>query len=250
MDASKRIISLTPDHPDSAHLLVELQTAPPASSYVHYTGSSMYPTLKEPEFLIIETIDTHHLRPGDIIVFNSSHRKIPIIHRIIRIRDGRFITRGDNSSGPDPDPVNPDCIIGRAYGVLTHTGIRRIRNGRTGMLKCQVYRIWKTMKLQFLKPLLINGYTRHIAELVTRLIFISPEMALFLSADKKAQIHLIWKRRTVAIHDIQSGRTFIRQRYRLMLNRRSLEKRIVTTIGSSRCFTALNGAPGEGSRLS
>lgn len=210
----------------------------------------MYPTLKEPEFLIIGTIDPHKLKPGDTIVFKSSHRKTPIIHRIIHISDGRFITRGDNSSCPDPDPVTPECVIGRAYGVLTHTGIRRIRNGRTGLLKCQVYRIWKTVKLQFLKPLLINRYTRQFAEFVSRTVSISPEMALFLSPEKEPQIHLIWKRRTVAIHDIQSGQTFIRQRYRLMLNRRSLEERIVITIGSPRYFTALNEAPGKGSRLS
>lgn len=62
-------------------------------------GESMYPVIREGDFLIVEPINGKEARLGDIIFYHNSSGRINI-HRIIKriYQDDElaFITKGDN----------------------------------------------------------------------------------------------------------------------------------------------------------
>ena len=102
-------------------------------------GTSMYPTLKKGDLVIIKGASEDELikdfknaktymdRP--IIVFYSPSGK-RIIHRIYSLKyDGNgnflgFITKGDNNPTPDPYLVNTNKIIGKViFGPIHYLGL-------------------------------------------------------------------------------------------------------------------------------
>lgn len=77
------------------------------------TGYSMIPFLGNGRDQVkIEKCDIKDLKKGEIILFQQD--KIPhdyILHRIYRIKDGKFLTMGDGNDYMD-EPVAPQQIIG------------------------------------------------------------------------------------------------------------------------------------------
>jgi len=82
---------------------------------------------------------------GDIVVYNTNHRDIPIVHRIIRVHhfdetndesevskeeaDGKILTKGDNNYGDDRSLypkgmkwLSRSHVMGRVVGFLPHVG--------------------------------------------------------------------------------------------------------------------------------
>jgi len=61
---------------------------------------------------------------GDIIVFDSRVQATPIIHRIIKIEDGNYSTKGDHN--PDQLPYEKEIeksqVIGKAVGKIPYLG--------------------------------------------------------------------------------------------------------------------------------
>ncbi|KDD74426.1 hypothetical protein H632_c1322p1 [Helicosporidium sp. ATCC 50920] len=76
------------------------------------------------------------LSTGDIVVFNTGGRDIPIVHRLIKLHDRTeteggldILTKGDNNWGDDrslyPRGMHwlaPEHIQGRVVGYLPHLG--------------------------------------------------------------------------------------------------------------------------------
>nr|NJM04203.1 hypothetical protein [Desulfobacula sp.] len=64
-------------------------------------GFSMSPFISDSDTIVIEPLNTiRNLRIGDIVVVLLSKQKI-IIHRIIRIKDGSLLLKGDNLADCD-----------------------------------------------------------------------------------------------------------------------------------------------------
>ncbi|KAI7836026.1 hypothetical protein COHA_010110 [Chlorella ohadii] len=73
---------------------------------------------------------------GDIIVFNTDGREIPIVHRVIKVHQRAdnashtdILTKGDNNWGDDRSLypkgqlwLNPNHIMGKVVGFLPHIG--------------------------------------------------------------------------------------------------------------------------------
>jgi signal peptidase I len=74
---------------------------------------------------------------GDIIVFNTDGREIPIVHRVIKVhqhsltdvKDVQILTKGDNNWGDDRSLYPPgmmwlhrDHVMGKVVGFLSHIG--------------------------------------------------------------------------------------------------------------------------------
>jgi len=82
------------------------------------TSSSMEPTYKKGDLLIVVKADPKNLKVGDVIVFNAPWSSKPVVHRIVRIenRSGviRFYTKGDNNMVQDPGYRTPKDL----YGVV------------------------------------------------------------------------------------------------------------------------------------
>lgn len=77
------------------------------------TGYSMIPFLGNGRDQVkVEKRDAEKLKKGDIILFQQEEKPYDyILHRIYRIKNGKFQTMGDGNTYMD-DPVSPQQIIG------------------------------------------------------------------------------------------------------------------------------------------
>lgn len=57
---------------------------------------------------------------GDIVVYQSNTHAYPIIHRVVKIQNNQFITKGDNNNSPDPQPVTQ--TLGKAVFKIPWLG--------------------------------------------------------------------------------------------------------------------------------
>ena len=85
-------------------------------------GSSMLPFLTGEDRITIVSCDAEKLRPGDIIVFESTGRQNRIIaHRLIwkiKNRDRRaYLTKGDSRMYCDAQLVTTESILGKAVSI-------------------------------------------------------------------------------------------------------------------------------------
>lgn len=77
------------------------------------------------------------IETGDIIVFNTDGREIPIVHRVIKVHqhsftnisDVQMLTKGDNNWGddrglypPGMEWLNRSHVLGKVVGYLSHVG--------------------------------------------------------------------------------------------------------------------------------
>jgi signal peptidase len=112
-----------------------LNTSKPVMAVV---SSSMEPTFYRGDLVVIKGIDAEDIKVGDIIVYDNPYRGIPVVHRVIDIKeteDGiEFYTKGDNiktnhmsdqESGIAP-PVRPQWIRGKVALVVPKLGWLRV----------------------------------------------------------------------------------------------------------------------------
>jgi signal peptidase len=83
------------------------------------SSGSMEPTYYEGDIVFIKHVDPHQLLVGDIIVFKPKGGGIPIVHRIIEVKEDNntlyFVTQGDHNAFPDsfyrPLPGIPESEV-------------------------------------------------------------------------------------------------------------------------------------------
>jgi signal peptidase I len=75
-------------------------------------SDSMVPTFYRGDMIVV--YGDKDVSVGDIIVFDVSNRKYPIIHRVYNITSDGIKTKGDHNSYADPWTINNDNIYGKA----------------------------------------------------------------------------------------------------------------------------------------
>lgn len=83
-------------------------------------SGSMRPTINVGDIVILVKVPTEEIKPGDIIQYLTKNGMI--LHRVIDIKSGYFITKGDACSVPDPDPVHPLNVRGKLLMVIPKIG--------------------------------------------------------------------------------------------------------------------------------
>jgi signal peptidase len=88
---------------------------------------SMVPEFDEGSLIIIREADADKLQAGDIITYVPKTSDDALLtHRIARIEgqgeNKTFITRGDANNTDDPNPVEPDRILGKAIFYMDGLG--------------------------------------------------------------------------------------------------------------------------------
>ena len=75
------------------------------------TGS-MEPTLKEGGIVYYKKVNPTELKEGDIITFKISEDTV-VSHRIEKVNDNSFVTKGDANNSTDPNEVPFSNVIGK-----------------------------------------------------------------------------------------------------------------------------------------
>lgn len=87
------------------------------------------------DLIVLFGVDENKIKEGDIIVYSSEAKSIPIIHRVINIRNGTeliFETKGDNnpyqitSYGLDETNISYEQVIGKASAKIPFLGYVKI----------------------------------------------------------------------------------------------------------------------------
>jgi signal peptidase len=83
-------------------------------------GGSMAPTVNRGAIAIVDTrARTPHV--GDIVSFHEPPRVL-VTHRVVALRDGGFITRGDANKTDDPLVRQPADVVGTVDLSVPHLG--------------------------------------------------------------------------------------------------------------------------------
>ncbi len=92
------------------------------------------------DVLLIVKVRPEELKVGDVIVFHVPGQQYPIIHRIIEISNGRYLTKGDHNPSPDNrwPPVSYDQIEGKAT----------LRVPLVGFIKVVPLDVWNSISAQ------------------------------------------------------------------------------------------------------
>ena len=80
-------------------------------------SGSMEPDMSTGDLLIVTKRDSYGV--GDDVVYQDG--RITVVHRIIRVEDGNFITQGIANNSED-DPVEPQRIKGAVALVIPYAG--------------------------------------------------------------------------------------------------------------------------------
>lgn len=94
-------------------------------------GVSMRPTFEEGDLVVIQPVQMSSVSLGDVIVYSSpcSRSGFSVIHRVVGLKDGGFLTRGDNALTNlenDQDsliaktPIYQDCLTGKVIFVVPY----------------------------------------------------------------------------------------------------------------------------------
>ncbi len=75
------------------------------------------------DIMFLKGTEPKNIKVGDVLVYETSLHGNPIIHRVVDLDEGNFITKGDNNLKEDR-PVNPEQIsrTGRAVFRLPWVG--------------------------------------------------------------------------------------------------------------------------------
>lgn len=181
-----------------------------------YRGESMRPTFRPGSMLLLVSIPSERIRPGDIVAFcqrSKGRSSSPlVVHRVITRTETGFITRGDNNPACDRQSV-PDCnLVGRVAFVVENGKQRPVRGGRAGQAQAFIQRLWHC-----LSPLMGWPYRLLRASGTMHRLW-KPHIArVHVITGKGPVVKYIHRRRTVARWWPEENRFWCRKPYDLVL---------------------------------
>jgi len=112
-------------------------------------GFSMVPFIKDNGAIILKPVDRYRgIKFGDIVAVSDRRKTRIVIHRVIRLRNGRYQTKGDSNFMPDPWCAVDDIVgivdIVESNGWIPYTcaswqNILIALASRTGVLNRLIY---------------------------------------------------------------------------------------------------------------
>lgn len=74
-------------------------------------GESMLPEFNPGDVIVIKETQKNDIKPGDIVTFTKD--EVVITHRVSKVENGKFFTRGDNNAFQDNYSIDFNNIIGK-----------------------------------------------------------------------------------------------------------------------------------------
>ena len=90
------------------------------TSYAIIVGTSMEPKLHRGDLAVVRTRSDY--RVGDAVLYDSRELGSKVLHRIVRVENGRFVLKGDNNSYLDSERVTEDQIVGTLWTAAPGVG--------------------------------------------------------------------------------------------------------------------------------
>jgi len=119
------------------------------------TGSSMNPTLQEPDLLEVKPYGTERVRRGDVVCFKLPETGKTVVHRVMSVggrgtgdggpEDG-IRTRGDNNAAVDPWVLQAGDIIGRVKAAQRGARRRVVHGGWRGPMVLRCARLGRSIR--------------------------------------------------------------------------------------------------------
>ena len=188
-----------------------------------YRGTSMNPTLFEPEMLTVMPYKGKNPKKGDIICYRLGQKNNGVVHRIIALKGNSIKTRGDNSASPDDYTVDKSAVIGRVTASIRNDKRRTVYGGHAGLIDMHLQRVSRKIN-RFVSKLLKKSYYCLSASGVFRKI--KPRSMVFKVAifEKHLRIYpkLVLNGRTVGTFDFRTNTWQIKRPYRLFVDEKKL----------------------------
>jgi signal peptidase I len=83
--------------------------------------NSMVPKISAGDMILLKEKDASLLQEGDVITFQLSDKTL-ITHRIAKVNEGSFMTKGDNNNVADEWEVKPQDILGQVEHTIPNAG--------------------------------------------------------------------------------------------------------------------------------
>jgi len=186
-------------------------------------GTSMIPTLDEPDLLEVRPYGTARVRPGDVVCFKSSGTGKMIAHRVVAAGPGGIRTRGDNNPADDDEVVQDGDITGRVVAAQRGTRRRAIHGGRTGLMVLRGARL--VLRARIGTGYLRQALYRSVARLgpIGRLLPMSlrPRPVRF-DTRYRAFLKLLVGRQSVGHYDFRRKKWHIRRPFHLFVDEQVL----------------------------
>ncbi|SOE03784.1 signal peptidase I [Blastococcus haudaquaticus] len=91
-----------------------------ATTYVSTTGTSMEPDFHTGDLALLSTADSYAV--GDVVAYHSESLDTIVMHRVVAVEGGRFVTQGDNNDWLDDDRPTEDEILGELFFSIPQGG--------------------------------------------------------------------------------------------------------------------------------
>jgi len=90
------------------------------TGYAVINGSSMEPHLERGDLVLVRARDSYDV--GDVVLYEDHESGARVLHRIVAIRGGHFVTKGDNNDFRDPVRPAPADVLGELWVSVPGAG--------------------------------------------------------------------------------------------------------------------------------
>jgi len=191
-----------------------------------YTGTSMYPTLRNLDYLRVKPCSLGQVRIGDVVVYSSQNlgNAGKVAHRVKSSSASGLLVIGDNRSEPDSELVTEKNIIGKVVSAKRGGKWVTVYGGFLGNSKVVFMRFKKMLKSSFSKRFIKTVYHKCSEfKLLKRIIPLNRALRIVMLQTKTGKkLQLLCGKYTVGYLEDSSAQWKIRPLFRLFIDQSSL----------------------------
>ena len=186
-------------------------------------GSSMRPTLKAGDVLLVRPYCGQRPLRGDVVVFRTPERKSPVVHRVLYSDEQGIKTIGDNNDSADPAYLQPGDIIGRVVCASGAGGIRRLRGGRIGALTGRLMRLRRALDMRLSEALHpLYGWLAYSGIFRRWPLHPMRTRVVTFTKNEEREFQLVWGARSIGRFLPEIGAWAVRRPFKLFIDPKSL----------------------------
>ncbi len=190
-----------------------------------YSGTSMYPALRESDILRIYSDPEYTPSKGDIVLFDHPENKKTIVHRVIKIEGDRIYTKGDSSREQDPWVLNFSEVKGAVDQIWRNKKIIQILkrghqhqglSGVTQILSDLSWRLYNYSRALYRTNLLMGLFYTFLPNKI------KPRPFIFTSG-RVFRLYLLINKTRVARYDSTAKKWIIKPPFRFFISRECMD---------------------------